>query len=489
MRQIIETTCTGWFRIVVLILLGAGGTALAYGQGEDPLDRYLREGLNNNLALEQQNLDLEKNLAALQEARGLFFPSLSLQARYSRAGGGRQIEFPVGDLLNPVYSTLNDLLAAQGMPAGFPTLENQDIAFLRSREQETLVRVIQPLYQPAILHNYRLQQHLASSQAASVNAYREVLKRDIQVAYYSYLKAEKAIEILDAAELLVGENLRVNERLYANERVTQDAVFRARTERLALLQQRREAEKDRDLARSYFNFLVNRPLDRGIERVEEAALLAVFEPSDVRAPAALLPVAQTDRAGIQQDMLKDAALQNRYELQQLDAAIDASQSAVALSRAAFLPGVSFALDLGIQGQDYGFTGDRSFYLASVVLEWKLFNGFQNRSKLEQARLETQRLRTQQDELQKQIQLQVQEAYDNFAVALESLKTAEERLITAREGYRIVSRQYEEGLSNQVTFLDARTSLTEGELNLNITRYDALIRRAELEYATAIPLSD
>nr|MBX2818582.1 TolC family protein [Rhodothermaceae bacterium] len=93
--------------------------------------------------------------------------------------------------------------------------------------------------------------------------------------------------------------------------------------------------------------------------------------------------------------------------------------------------------------------------------------------------------TQYEELELQIQLQVQEAYDNLDVALESLKTAEERLKSSREGYRIVARQYDEGMSNQVTFLDARTTLTEAELNLNITRYDVLIRQAELEYVTAI----
>lgn len=37
--------------------------------------------------------------------RGMFLPSVSIEARYSRAGGGKIIEFPVGDLMNPVYGT------------------------------------------------------------------------------------------------------------------------------------------------------------------------------------------------------------------------------------------------------------------------------------------------------------------------------------------------------------------------------------------------
>jgi outer membrane protein TolC len=124
-------------------------------------------------------------------------------------------------------------------------------------------------------------------------------------------------------------------------------------------------------------------------------------------------------------------------------------------------------------------------MASIVLDWKLFRGGQNRSRLQQARLDAQRLHTQHDELQRQIALQVQEATDNLEAARESLRTARERLRSSREGYRLTSRKYEEGMSNQVAFLDVRTTFTEAEINFNITYYDVLIRLAELEYAAAV----
>ena len=464
--------------IAVACLVGYFQPAIA--QSVSSVDTYVEEGLQNNLALRQRSISLEHSLQAMQEARGMFFPEVRMHARYSRAGGGREIVFPVGDLLNPVYSTLNDMLAAQGQPPGFPTIQNEEISFLREREQETFVRLLQPVYQPAILHNYRLQQHLTSSREAEVKAYEAVLERDIKVAYYTYLKSERAVGILDAANELVAENLRVNERLFSYQTVTKDAVYRAETEVLAVSQQHREVEKDRDLARSYFNFLLNRSLDEPIDRIDESRLITANMASNE-----LIAASVETREDSRRDALKEWALGNRYELDQLDAAIKASESAIDISKSGFLPGVSFALDLGIQGETYGITNDNSYYMASVVLEWKLFSAGQEKSRLQQARLESQRLKTQYDELQQQIRLQVQEAYDNLDVALESLKTAEERLRSSQEGYRIVSRQYDAGMSNQVTFLDARTTLTEAELNLNITRYDVLIRQAELEYVAAI----
>ncbi len=56
-----------------------------------------------NQGLKQRQLDYASDLAALKEARGLFLPDFSLNARYTVAEGGRTIVFPVGDLLNPVY--------------------------------------------------------------------------------------------------------------------------------------------------------------------------------------------------------------------------------------------------------------------------------------------------------------------------------------------------------------------------------------------------
>ena len=69
---------------------------------------------------------------------------------YPKPDGGRTIDFPVGDLLNPVYETLDQMLVAQGQAPQFPRVQNQSIAFLRDQEQETKLLLEQPLYEPRI---------------------------------------------------------------------------------------------------------------------------------------------------------------------------------------------------------------------------------------------------------------------------------------------------------------------------------------------------
>jgi len=457
-----------WLLLLLAALLGVYLFRPEPARAQTPLEGYVEAGLVSNLALQQRSLDLEKSLRALDEARGMFWPEIRLEARYSRAGGGRQILFPVGDLMNPVYQTLNDILGSQGQPAPFPTIENVEIPFLREREQDTRVRLLQPIYQPAIRQNYRLQGHLMEAQEAGLEAFRRQLARDIKVAYYDYLKAQRAVDIFASAHGVVAENVRVNERLVQYAKATDEAVMRARAEFFDVEQQQADAARQRDLARSYFNFLLNRPLDAAI---------------DAPADDARLPVATYRLAVLRpSEAVAIDALARRQERKQLDAAVLASSASIDIQRSNAMPGVALAFDLGIQGEDYGIAGDRSYYMASVVLQWKLFDGFQERARIQQARLDTRRLELQREELDDQIRLQVQDAMDNLEVAHRSLATAEERLLASREGYRRVARKYEEGMENQVTLLDARDVWTRAELNMNITRYDLLIRLAELEFA-------
>ena len=453
-------------------------------QDAPALQRLIDEGVQSNLALQQREIDLQRSRQLLREVRGGFFPDLSVQARYSRAAGGRTIDLPIGDLVNPAYQTLNDLLAARGEDHNFPTVENQTIRFLREREQETTLQLRQPLFAPRVWYGAQAQRHQVESEEASVDAFRRELVRDIKIAYYRVRQAKRAIDILGAAERLVAENQRTNERLYAANAVTQDAVFRAEAEALDVRQQRAEARARYNRARQQLNFLVNRPLETPLDTARvPVEVLVERESAQVIQPlqAALQPASQLV------DSSASPALdsERRPELRALTAAADAAEDQRRLAQSAYLPEVSLAVDGGIQGSSYGFTGDRPFVLASVVLRWNLFNGFADAARTEQAALTAQRLRIQREETALRIRQQVQSAWDDVQVARHSLQTAKARVRAARESFRITNRRAEEGRANQVTFLDARTTRTDAELNLSITRFDLLTRLAELEFAAGL----
>jgi len=428
------------------------------------VDRYVAEGLHSNLALQSESLEVEKATQALAEARARFLPELSLLARYTRADGGREIDIPIGTALNPVYTTLNELLAAQGRPAPFPQTQDETIPFLREREQDTRLVLRQPLYAPAIPAAVRAQRALLDASNFRRMAIARTLRRDITIAYVDWLKARSSTQIVSASEALLRENLRVNQSLFDNGKVTEDQVLRARAELLQVEQQKREIDNLTSQAQSYFNFLLNRSLLAPIE--------ATTAPNtDSQRDAAL-------------EQLWAEALQRRPEVAQVEQLTRASTEQVNVSRKQRWPTLSLGVDAGTQGEDYRFGDGYNFGTASLVFTWKLFDGGGDAARVRQAEATQRQLVLRQEEVAQQIRLEVQQSLDRLQTARDSLSTATARAEAARAAFRIASRKRDEGVINQVEFVDARSTLTSAELNQNLTQFNVLARRAELEYATS-----
>jgi outer membrane protein TolC len=442
-----------WFLILLL------GIPLIVS-GQDVLDEYIKYGLENNLALQQKQADYRKSLEMLKEARGLFYPNISLNARYSVADGGRIIEFPVGDMLNPVYSTLNKLTASNS----FPQIENMSFRFLRPTEQETHLRLFQPLINTDIYFNSKIRNELVTFQDEDVNQYRRELVAEIRKAYYNAATADGVLKMLLETRKLLVENIRVSRKLIENDKVTMDYLYRSEAELAKFDQELQNAGKNRTVAAAYFNFLINKPLS-------DTIVLAT--PDTFPSLAAL------------NDDFSGNALTNREELKKLEAYKNASDYKVKMEQSGKLPELFVAVDYGIQGTSYQFNRESDYVLASAVLSWNLFSGFQNKAKIRQAQADNQIIDAKLAEARQQIELQVVSSLNELYASEKGISAAESRLRNASEAFRLVNRKFEEGQANLLEFIDARTTLTQAEENLIVSRFSYLSCYAEFEKVTAI----
>jgi len=321
-----------------------------------------------------------------------------------------------------------------------------------------------PLIAPAIPAAVRAQRELLGASEYSHQALARRLKRDITVGYLRWLMAVRNQGIVDASVTLLNENLRVNDSLFRNGKITQDQVLRARAELLQVTQQSRDAQNLASQAQSYLNFLLNRPLESPLENAEVNA-----------------GVTATTRA---LGELRQAAIDNRPELAELAHLTRASEAQTQVARADYWPTLSLGADGGIQGAEYQFGRGSNYSTISLLLNWTLFDGGARRAAVRQADAVARRTQTQFNELMQQVQLEVQQSLDRLNASADSLATADARSEAARAAFRIASRKRDEGVISQVEFIDARSSLTGAELNLNVTRFEVLARQAELDYATA-----
>src|SRR5213594_2792043 len=218
---------------LVSVLLASAPLALE-AQRPDPLGQLVAEALHTNLGLEGERLVERRAAAEVREARGLFFPSLGLQSRYSRLGGVPNI----GDLINPAYATLNQLTGT----SRFPT----NINFTLPQARESRLELVQPVFNLGIVANYAVAHARANGQRMQ---------------------------------------LAVAERLLAAGSATPEAVFRARAERADVEQQLAEAREQQLAAARALNRIVRRPLDAPVEAVPDS----VFDqlPLDITADSAV----------------------------------------------------------------------------------------------------------------------------------------------------------------------------------------------------------
>jgi outer membrane protein TolC len=430
------------------------------------IDDYVRLTRSSNLRLQGATLDVERSQAALDAARGRFFPETTLGARYTRAEGGREVSLPLAAAFNPVYSTLNELLLADGKPARFGSINDPRFPLQREQEQDTRISIRQALYAPALPAAVRAQRSLLEADEFARVALSQRLQRDVTIGYLDWLRASRGAVIVEASETLLAENLRITESLFRNGKITQDQVLRAKAEWLAVGQQATETRNARDQLQSYVNFMLNRALDTELE--------------DADADVEIRSTAQDLAA------LREGALENRPEIGQVDRAVRAASARVDLARAARKPTLALGVDGGAQGEQYEFGRGRNFATVSLLLNWTLFDGGTRRAEVREARIVEQQTRNRREEVAQQIQLEVQQALDQLYTSEASLRTAEARAEAVHAAFRIAGRKRDEGVISQVEFLDARTSLTAAELNLNSVRFELLARQAELDYATGAP---
>jgi outer membrane protein len=238
------------------------GVILCYSSvnAQSVLQMYIDTAFKNNIVLQQKNVSLEKAQYALKTAKGLFLPTVAFQAAYQTADGGRNIPLPLGDLMNPVYNTLNQITGS----TNFPMLENQTINFLPKNFHDAKVRTTLPIINTDLIYNKRIVQQQLVLKEYEVQIYKRDLVKEIKTAYYNYLSALAAVDVYQSGLQLAKEGLRVNEKLLENGKGLPAYVLRSQSEVESVNATIIDAAQKVNNARLYFNFLLNRDANEAI---------------------------------------------------------------------------------------------------------------------------------------------------------------------------------------------------------------------------------
>jgi len=445
-------------RTIILLQTFLFTLLLTFAYAQSPvLESYIQQGLKNNLQLQQEQLNYERSMENLAQAKALFLPYVGVNASYQFADGGRKISIPVGDLMNPVYSTLNQLTHSNQ----FPQIGNSNTNFLATNFHDSKVRIIQPLFNPEIYFNYKAQKELITVQQAQKKAYENQLKFEITSAYYQYLQSDEALRVLKNTRSLLFELLKINQRLVANAKATKDVVLNTEYELNKTEQQIAENEKNIEVAQAYFNFLLNREMNASVEK-DSTLTTSISDQQEISA-------------------LTNTALQQRQELQQIQNGLRANQQLIGLSRGnAFLPKINLVGDVGYQGFYYTFGSDQQYWLVQFGLTWDIFKGGEKRAKTQQARIDYQVMENKMEQLKRQIELQVIQAHYELKSARQAYIASQSGVRSAEKSFQIIKAKYNEGQAILLEYLDAQNKFTVSQLTNSINQYELLRKAAALQ---------
>ena len=443
--------------IIFLLLLSIG----AWGQS-GILETYIQEGLEKNLSLQREQLLWDEQHLKVEEARGNYFPTVSFNATYLRALGGRSFEFPIGTLFNPIYSSLNELSGRSSFPTD---AENQVFPITPNNFYDVQLFITQPIYNPAIYYNYKAQQELLSVQEVQIETRKADLRQQIAVAYFNFLKTFAVLEIYDSTEVQLEEVLRFNQALVKHDKATADIVATVEFELENLKSQRVETQKDQAVARAFFNTLLHKELDAEIE-IDDSLIRFTNE------DAPLSPMI-------------DQALSQRTEPEQLQQAIKANQVLTELERKSMLPTLGLSLSGGYQAEGIDLNSDNLIGTGALSLNWTLFEGQKRKKRIAQAQKRVEQLNSELEILKEQIQLQVIQAWNQERSARQKVEADRAALRSAEKSFNIINKRYRNQQALLVEYLDARTRLINSRITLVLSAYDVHIRQAELKRAVAL----
>jgi outer membrane protein len=326
------------------------------------LEKYVQEGLRNNLVLQQKNLDVKKAYYSLKTAESLYMPTINLESSYQSGAGGRNIALPLGDLMNPVYNSLNQLLGSEK----YLPVKNVEQAFLPSNFYDVKVRASISIVDAGLKYNRVIEAQKAKLENFDVEIFKLELVQDIKVAYYNYLSALRTVSIYESSLTLANENKRTNERLLKNGKGLPSYVLRSQSEVEVINVNITEAKKVVENSLLYFNFLLNRPSQEIIDT--SFTLGKEFESA-------------FSSMGLEPDVSK------RPELKALNEVVELNGTIIKMNKSFAVPKLNAFLDFGAQSQAFAFNSKSLYYLGGIQLTVPLFNGKRNLYKIQQSQLD------------------------------------------------------------------------------------------------------
>lgn len=199
------------------------------------------------------------------------------------------------------------------------------------------------------------------------------------------------------------------------------------------------------------------------------------------------------------DILIALAGKNRADLESRKLESDAAKWQIRQAAAAWYPEINLNFNISTSGtgslrKNYsGYTYDYVYpaiadqlensvgYSVALNLSWSLFDGFQTRYQVEQAKINHIGRMLDYEDLQSDITLDLRQAVAEYRSAAAGIESAKTGLKASKAAYEGIKRKYDLGASGFVELSAARTALFSAMSNLSQATYNLALQKEVLDF--------
>jgi outer membrane protein TolC len=403
--------------------------------------------VRENKALAGANAATRAATARIDQARSGWLPKLNYSEALVRSN-------------NPVF-VFRSLLTQHQFG-----VENFNIGPLNRPEPinnfQSLLSVDQPLYDAGQTRNAVKAADL--SRQVSVEEQRRTQMQVVANVVRAYYGAVLAAESLKTAEQSAGSaeaDLKRAESVRAAGMSTDVDVLSIRVHLAAVTEQRIQRAADLDVAQSALNDALGLPLDTR-HRLTTA-------------------LRRLDLPELELTSLEREASTSRPEARATHLGVDLAKTQADSAKSALLPQVSFHGAFEADRQQFINKGGAN-WLASVGLQWNLFNGNADKAKIEESRHWMERARADEQRVESGVRLEVRRAWADLQAAEQRIEVVKAAVAEADESLRITQNRYEAGMSNVTDLLRNETAVLESRTRYLAAVHDQRIAATMLELA-------
>lgn len=437
-----------WFSAVVLALsMFSAVSSFAQDKKILTLQEAIQLSIQNSKQLKISQAKIEEATAAIKEAEDRRLPEASASASYLR------LNRP-----NVKMQTKTDPNGGGTGSTGLASAHPSQAAY-------AMVNASLPLYSGLrIKYGIASAKYLEEATKLDADKDREEVIMNTVNAYNNLYQSRAALELVK--ESLEDARQRVKEltRQEQNGLIARNDLLKAQLQasntELSLL----DMEKNWNLATLQMNLLLGLP--------ETTELLPDSSSLQIR----------TNLKGINEYV--QLALQNRRDLAAISYRKKAAGVGIKIAEGEKLP--SLALTSGYVAMDIPkvLTVTNAVNLG-IGLQYNIASLWKNKAKVQSAKAQEKQLEISQDLLSDAVQLEVNQAYQNYLVSRKKIDVQAAAVEQANENYKVVKNKFNNGLATVADLLDADVAQQQARLNQSTAQSDASVAYNRLLQAAGL----